>query len=75
MWCPERPVKKDCAGGGDTRVSCWYGRYDGAENCLMDLVTRRSLVTLTKQFPLWVQERTGGEVGGSSTDTSFKELC
>lgn len=35
----------------------------------------KSLVALTKQFQLWVQEKVGGEVGGSSTNKSFKELC
>lgn len=38
----------------------------------MDLVIWRSLVTLTRQFQLLVQDRMG-EVG-NNTDESFKEL-
>lgn len=73
VWCPERPVKKECPGRGKKCVNCWWRKYDRAENCLMDLVTWRSLVTLTKQFQLLVQDRMGKV--GNNTDESFKELC
>lgn len=39
----------------------------------MDLVMWRSLVTLTRQFQLLVQDRMG-EVG-NNMDKSFKKLC
>lgn len=51
------------------------GSVMGAEDCPVVLVMGRSSVALTKQFQLCVQERMGGEVGGSSRDNSFKELC